>query len=149
MSGNCGEGGGSGGKKVGGENFGAETGAEKSLGRGRGFVFVVHPQNGLNGLILNWCIGGCWFTPAHKLLGGMGPITLVPQCITSRGGLFGLPLGSNWKANFFCSSPNSAGRLFPLAFTAFHYPTLNWPILPCKKPSFAKPSTQRTICSYS
>jgi hypothetical protein len=24
----------------------------------------VHPQNGLNGLILNWCIGGCWFTPA-------------------------------------------------------------------------------------
>jgi hypothetical protein len=19
----------------------------------------VHPQNGLNGLILNWCIGGC------------------------------------------------------------------------------------------
>jgi hypothetical protein len=27
----------------------------------------VHPQNGLNGLILNWCIGGYWFTPA----GGM------------------------------------------------------------------------------
>jgi hypothetical protein len=26
----------------------------------------VHPQNGLNGLILNWCIGGCWFTPALK-----------------------------------------------------------------------------------
>jgi hypothetical protein len=26
----------------------------------------VHPQNGLNGLILNWCIGGCWFTPATK-----------------------------------------------------------------------------------
>ncbi len=25
----------------------------------------VHPQNGLNGLILNWCIGGCWFTPAR------------------------------------------------------------------------------------
>ncbi len=24
----------------------------------------VHPRNGLNGLILNWCIGGCWFTPA-------------------------------------------------------------------------------------
>jgi hypothetical protein len=23
----------------------------------------VHPQNRLNGLILNWCIGGCWFTP--------------------------------------------------------------------------------------
>ncbi len=27
-------------------------------------VFLVHPQNGLNGLILNLCIGGCWFTPA-------------------------------------------------------------------------------------
>ncbi len=24
----------------------------------------VQPQNGLNGLILNWCTGGCWFTPA-------------------------------------------------------------------------------------
>jgi hypothetical protein len=24
----------------------------------------VHPQNRLNELILNWCIGGCWFTPA-------------------------------------------------------------------------------------
>jgi len=22
-------------------------------------VFLVHPQNSLNGLILNWCIGGC------------------------------------------------------------------------------------------
>ncbi len=28
-------------------------------------VFLVHPQNGLNGLILNWCIGGCCFTPAQ------------------------------------------------------------------------------------
>jgi hypothetical protein len=27
-------------------------------------VFLVHPQNGLNGFILNWCTGGCWFTPA-------------------------------------------------------------------------------------
>jgi hypothetical protein len=26
--------------------------------------FLVHPQNGLNGLIQNWCTGGCWFTPA-------------------------------------------------------------------------------------
>jgi hypothetical protein len=61
----------------------------------------------------------------------------------------GSPLALTGRPIFFCSSPNSAGRLFPLAFTAFHYPTLNWPILPCKKPSFAKPSTQRTICSYS
>jgi len=27
-------------------------------------VFSVHPQNDLNSLILNCCIGGCWFTPA-------------------------------------------------------------------------------------
>ncbi len=27
----------------------------------------VHPQNGLNGLILNWCTGGCRFTPAMFL----------------------------------------------------------------------------------
>jgi hypothetical protein len=26
----------------------------------------VHPQNRLNGLILNWCIGGCWFTPTLR-----------------------------------------------------------------------------------
>jgi hypothetical protein len=25
----------------------------------------VHPQNGLNELILNWCIGGCYFTPTN------------------------------------------------------------------------------------
>jgi hypothetical protein len=29
-------------------------------------VFLVHPQNGLNNLIRNWCIGGCWFIPAIK-----------------------------------------------------------------------------------
>jgi hypothetical protein len=28
---------------------------------------LVHPQNGLHGLILNWCIGGCCFTPAKSL----------------------------------------------------------------------------------
>jgi hypothetical protein len=27
-------------------------------------VFFIHPQNGLKGLILNQCTGGCWFTPA-------------------------------------------------------------------------------------
>jgi hypothetical protein len=31
---------------------------------GREDEIFVHPQNGFNGLILNWCIGGCWFTPA-------------------------------------------------------------------------------------
>jgi len=32
-----------------------------------GYVWV-HPQNGLNGLILNWCTCGCWFTPAMFLV---------------------------------------------------------------------------------
>ncbi len=36
-------------------------------------VFLVHPQNSLNGLILNWCAGGCWFTPAK-----IGDILVVP-----------------------------------------------------------------------
>jgi hypothetical protein len=27
-------------------------------------VFGFIPKNGLNGLILNWWLGGCWFTPA-------------------------------------------------------------------------------------
>jgi hypothetical protein len=31
-------------------------------------VFLVHPQNGLNGLILNWCTGGgCWFFQILKI----------------------------------------------------------------------------------
>jgi len=29
-------------------------------------VFLVHPQKSLNSLILNWCTGGCWFTPATE-----------------------------------------------------------------------------------
>jgi hypothetical protein len=31
---------------------------------GREDVFLVHPENGFNDfndLIINWCIGGCWF----------------------------------------------------------------------------------------
>jgi hypothetical protein len=28
---------------------------------GSGFI-----PNGQNGLILNWCTGGCWFTPADE-----------------------------------------------------------------------------------
>jgi len=34
---------------------------------GREDVLLVHPQNGFNGLILNWCIGGYWFTLALSL----------------------------------------------------------------------------------
>jgi hypothetical protein len=44
------------------ENFGVEK-RRKKKPVGREDVFLVHPQNGFNGLILNWCIGGCWFTP--------------------------------------------------------------------------------------
>jgi len=33
---------------------------KKKISKGRE---DVHPQNELNGLILNWCIEGCWFTP--------------------------------------------------------------------------------------
>jgi hypothetical protein len=42
-----------------GENFGAEKRWEKKSMRAGRMGFFVHPQNGFNGLILNWCIGGC------------------------------------------------------------------------------------------
>jgi hypothetical protein len=38
----------------------------------------VHPQNGLNGLILNWCIGGCWFTPAPGPLHWIQLLEVLP-----------------------------------------------------------------------
>jgi hypothetical protein len=38
------------------------SGKKKHAGKEDGIF--VHPQNGFNELILNWCIGGCWFTPA-------------------------------------------------------------------------------------
>ncbi len=53
-----GGGGGGGGGGVGGEIFGVEKGVEKSMSKGRGCV-LIHPQNGLNNFILNWCICGC------------------------------------------------------------------------------------------
>jgi hypothetical protein len=37
----------------------------KNAWAGRAGCVWVHPQNSLNGLILNWCTGGCWFTPAQ------------------------------------------------------------------------------------
>jgi len=37
---------------------------EKTNNFGQGGCAVGSSQNGFNGLILNWCIGGCWFTPA-------------------------------------------------------------------------------------
>jgi hypothetical protein len=55
---------------LGGENFEAEkraenpsAGEEENKNALLGCVWV-HPQNGLIGLILNWCTGSCWFTPA-------------------------------------------------------------------------------------
>jgi hypothetical protein len=53
-------------------------------------VVLVHPQNGFNGLILNWCIGGCWFTPALTLNPQLLPFkpdtltTLVKICSNFR-----------------------------------------------------------------
>jgi hypothetical protein len=32
---------------------------------GREDVSLVHPENGFNGLILNWCIGGFGSLPPH------------------------------------------------------------------------------------
>jgi len=45
-------------------------------------VFSVHPQNSSNGLILNWCTGGCWFTPAGKVLFWMIANPLFPQSLS-------------------------------------------------------------------
>jgi hypothetical protein len=50
-------------RKVGGGNFGAEKGLKNPWAREEE-VFLVHPKNDLNGLILNWGTGGCWFAPA-------------------------------------------------------------------------------------
>ncbi len=48
-----------------GENFGVEKRWKKKIHAGREDGIFVHLQNGFIGLILNWCIGGCWFTPAR------------------------------------------------------------------------------------
>jgi hypothetical protein len=47
--------------------LGQKKNRKKLIILGREDVFLVHPQNSFNGLILNWCIGGCWFTPAQKV----------------------------------------------------------------------------------
>jgi hypothetical protein len=48
------------------EFFGGERRLQKPIISSKEDVFLVHPQNGFNGLILSWCIGGCWFTPAFE-----------------------------------------------------------------------------------
>jgi hypothetical protein len=49
-----------------GENFGVEKRWKKNIHVGKEDGIFVHPQNSFNGLILNWCIGGYWFTPARQ-----------------------------------------------------------------------------------
>jgi hypothetical protein len=41
---------------------------EKKIHAAREDGIFVHPQNGFNELILNWCIGGCWFTPGQSTI---------------------------------------------------------------------------------
>ncbi len=45
--------------------MGQKKGGKKKHASKEDGIFV-HSQNGFNRLILNWCIGGCWFTPAHN-----------------------------------------------------------------------------------
>ncbi len=62
-------------------------------------MFFVHPQNGLNSLILNWCIGGCWFTPTLIRL------MLVPGLAVSQQIFDGLHLhggGGNGPSSCLC-----------------------------------------------
>jgi hypothetical protein len=47
-----------------GENFGVEKRWKEKNYEGKEDGIFVHLENGLNGFICNWCIGGCWFTPA-------------------------------------------------------------------------------------
>jgi hypothetical protein len=54
-----------------GEIFGVKKKWKKYIYAGREDGIFVHPENGLDELIRNWCIGGCWFTPAggeHRLI---------------------------------------------------------------------------------
>jgi hypothetical protein len=56
---------------------------EKKIHAGKEDGIFVHPQNGFNGLILNWCIGGCWFTPGHatiSIVGGDIYLHFLLQC---------------------------------------------------------------------
>jgi len=46
--------------------LGQSRGGKKKRIFGQGGCGFGSSQNGFNGLILNWCIGGCWFTPASK-----------------------------------------------------------------------------------
>ncbi len=77
------------------EKFWGKKEIEKTLIiSGRENVFFVHPQNGLNNLILNWCIGGCWFTLAILT------IALQGLEIMKKNTKFGHPNGQLKKQKF-------------------------------------------------
>jgi hypothetical protein len=60
----------------GGREFRGREEVKKKISTGRE---DVHPQNRLNRLILNWCIGGCWFTPAPLIPESLTVITSIPS----------------------------------------------------------------------
>jgi hypothetical protein len=47
--------------------LGKRRGGKKLIISGREDVFLGHPGNDFNSLILNWCIGSCWFTLAFNI----------------------------------------------------------------------------------
>jgi len=59
----------------------------------------VHSQNELNGLILNWCIGGCWFTLAE--CGHLPTVLIVLYVAHHEELLFSIVVG--------CSASGSEG----------------------------------------
>jgi hypothetical protein len=77
-----------------GKFLGQRRGGNKLIILGREDVFFVHPQNGLNNLILNWCIGGCWFTLAILT------IALQGLEIMKKNTKFGHPNGQLKKQKF-------------------------------------------------
>jgi len=70
-----------------GENFGVEKRWEKNIYAGREDGIFVHPKNGLNGLIRNWCIGGCWVTLA---IGNNGPFSCTGARVVVEGDVHSL-----------------------------------------------------------
>jgi len=70
----------------------------------------------------NWCIGGCWFTLAHKL--PVGHSELAPNITPSTG----CPLWPEWTSNHQCTSwpfcPLDALRFFirrQMGFIVVHF----------------------------
>ncbi len=78
-----------------GENFEVKKRWKKYIYAGREDGIFVHPKNGLNGLIRNWCIGGCWFTPAL-------PDAIVPVPCRGRAQKW----GSNEISNIYPPNTN-------------------------------------------